>query len=421
MTGEGLLGPYRVLDLTDDRGWVCGRILADLGADVIKVEPPGGDPGRRRGPFYQDVPHPERSLYFWAFNLNKRGITLNLETADGRELFRRLVARSDFVIESFQPGYLASLGLDFRELSRLNPRVILVSISAFGQDGPYAGYRATDIVGMAMGGMMAISGDPDRPPVRISVPQAWLHAGAQAAAGAMVAHYYRELTGRGQHVDVSMQQAVIWTLMNETPFPLPDFYGFDLRRAGGRRTTGRLVIRQIYPCRDGYICLLILGGQAGAKSMRGLMTLLEEAGLLPNWLRDFEWETWDMATPRHHPTAQAELEAIERLLAELFRQRTKSELYEAALKHGILLAPVNTVTDLFNNPQLAARGFWVEVDHPELGTKVTYPGPFIQGTLNPARIYRRPPLIGEHNEEIYCGLLGLTRSDLERLRGANAI
>ncbi len=421
MTGEGLLAPYRVLDLTDERGWVCGRILADLGADVVKVEPPGGDPGRRRGPFYQDSPHPDRSLYFWAFNLNKRGITLNLETEDGRELFRRLAAISDFVIESFEPGHLDSLGLGFGELGRLNPRLILVSIRAFGQDGPYARYRATDIVGMAMGGLMAISGDPDRPPVRISVPQAWLHAGAQAAAGAMIAHYYRQATGRGQHVDVSMQQAVIWTLMNETPFPLPDFYGFDLQRAGGRRTTGRLTIRQIYRCRDGYVCLLILGGGPGTAFIRGLVALLEDAGVAPDWMREFDWETWDMATPRWHPTAQEDLEAIEAVVAEFCRQKTKAELYEAALKYGILLAPVNTVADLFANPQLAAREFWVEVEHPELGTRVTYPGPFIKGTLNPARIYRRPPLIGEHNDEVYGGLLGLGRSDLERLRAVGAI
>ncbi len=418
---EGLLAPYRVLDLTDDRGWVCGRILADLGADVIKVEPPGGDPGRRVGPFYGDIPHPDRSLYFWAFNLNKRGITLNLETEDGRHLFRRLAALSDFVIESFDPGYLDGLGLGFGELSRLNPRLILVSISAFGRDGPYARYRATDIVGMAMGGMMAISGDPDRPPVRVSVPQAWLHAGAQAAAGAMIAHYYREASGRGQHVDVSMQQAVVWTLMNETPFPLPDFYGFDLNRAGGRRRTGRLTIRQVYPCRDGYVCLLILGGGPGAGFIRGLLALLEDAGVAPAWFGEVDWENWDLATPRRFATAQEELEALEAVVADFCRQKTKAELYEAALKYGILLAPVNTVADLFENPQLAARGFWVEVEHPELGVKITYPGPFVQGNLNPVRIRRRPPLVGEHNEEVYCGLLGLSRADLARLRAVNAI
>lgn len=418
---EGLLAPYRVLDLTDDRGWVCGRILADLGADVIKVEPPGGDPGRRFGPFYQDIPHPDRSLYFWAFNLNKRGITLNLETEDGRQLFRRLAALSDFVIESFDPGYLDGIGLGFGELSRLNPGLILVSISAFGRDGPYARYRATDIVGMAMGGMMAISGDPDRPPVRVSVPQAWLHAGAQAAAGAMIAHYYRAATGRGQHVDVSMQQAVIWTLMNESPFPLPDFYGFDLSRAGGRRRTGRLTIRQIYPCRDGYVCLLILGGGPGAAFIRGLLALLEDAGVAPAWFKEVDWENWDLATPHRFATAQEELEAFEAVVADFCRQKTKAELYEAALKYGILLAPVNTVADLFENPQLAARGFWVEVEHPELGVRVTYPGPFVQGNLNPVRIRRRPPLVGEHNEEVYCGLLGLSRTDLAQLRSLNVI
>ena len=206
---KSLLAPYRVLDLTDEKGLLCGKLFGDMGADVIKIECPGGDPARNIGPFYHDDIDSERSLSWFAFNLNKRGITLNIETDDGRELFKSLVKTADFLIESFPPGYLDQLGLGYASLETINPRIIMVSISPFGQTGPYAHYKAYDIVGMAMGGMMQICGDPDRPPVRITYPQAYLFASAEAVVGAMAAHYYREATGEGQHVDISMQQCIV--------------------------------------------------------------------------------------------------------------------------------------------------------------------------------------------------------------------
>jgi crotonobetainyl-CoA:carnitine CoA-transferase CaiB-like acyl-CoA transferase len=192
------LDPYRVLDLTDEKGMLCGRILGDLGADVIKVERSGGDKSRNIGSFYQDMPHPERSLYWFAYNANKRGITLNLQTADGRGLFKRLAKTSDFIIESFAPGYLEELGLGYPVLSEIKPAIILISITPFGQSGPYRDYKSSDIVSMAMGGLMYITGDADRPPVRVSVEQSYLHAGAHAAIGALLALHYRVLTGKDQ-------------------------------------------------------------------------------------------------------------------------------------------------------------------------------------------------------------------------------
>ena len=168
---ERLLSPYRVLDLTDEKGVVCGRILGDFGANVIKVEKPGGDPCRNIGPFYHDIPHPEKSLFWFAYNANKRGITLNIESVDGKEIFKKLVQSADVVVESFPPRHMDSLGLGYSELSRVNQNIIMTSISPFGQTGPYSEFKGPDLITWSIGGMTQVSGDPDRQPVRVSFPQ----------------------------------------------------------------------------------------------------------------------------------------------------------------------------------------------------------------------------------------------------------
>ena len=201
------LTPYRALDLTEGGFNWCGKVLADMGADVIKVEPVGGSNARFRGPFYKDDPHPERSLFWWAYCVNKRGITLDIESADGLELFWKLAAKSDFILESFKPGYMDSIGLGYEALSAINPGLIMTSMTPFGQNGPYAHFKATDIVAWSMGGQQYASGDDDRPPVRVSFPQAELHGGAQGAAGAMdrvvAAHQVRRgAAGRRVHADI---------------------------------------------------------------------------------------------------------------------------------------------------------------------------------------------------------------------------
>src|SRR5262245_21790113 len=195
--GAGLLSPYRVLDLTDEHGILCGKILADLGADVIQIEPPGGSSARRLGPFYEDEAHPERSLFWWSYAANKRSITLNPASRDGRALLQQLVRAAHFLIESFPPGYLERLGLGYEALSALNPALIVGSGTPFGQDGPYARYRASDLNGMGMAGFMYVTGDPDRPPARVGVPHFYLHGAAAGATGAMIAHAQRVLTGQG--------------------------------------------------------------------------------------------------------------------------------------------------------------------------------------------------------------------------------
>ncbi len=195
---DGILNGYRVLDLTEDGCMLCGKILGDLAADVIQIEPTGGSPTRNIGPFYHDIPDPERNLTWFFLGLNKKGITLNLETVDGREIFKRLVKTADFVVESSEPGYMKSLGLGYEELEKVKPGIIMTSITPFGQTGPYAHYKATDIVGVALSGMMWLYGEADRAPVRISAPQFYLQGGLQGATGTMIAHYHRELTGEGQ-------------------------------------------------------------------------------------------------------------------------------------------------------------------------------------------------------------------------------
>ena len=197
-----MLSPYRVLDLTNERGLLCGQILGDLGADVIKVEPPGGSSARRIGPFFQDQPDPNRSLYWWSYNRNKRSITLDVTRSEGREILLRLAKNAHFLIESDSPGYLASLGLGYQHLAATNPALIGVSITPFGQDGPKANYADSDLVILAAGGPLVLTGDDDRAPVRVSVPQGYLHACADAAVGTLAAHHERCFSRLGQHVDI---------------------------------------------------------------------------------------------------------------------------------------------------------------------------------------------------------------------------
>ncbi|MFC2018468.1 CaiB/BaiF CoA transferase family protein, partial [Chloroflexota bacterium] len=198
---EAMLGPYRVLDLSDEKGAFCGALLGSLGADVIKIEKPDGDPMRKLGPFFHDEPDPEKSLFWMGYNINKRGITLDIETADGKEMFKRLVKTADIVLESFMPGYMDGLGLGYKELEKINPQIIMTSITPFGQDGPYKDYKSSDLVSWALGGLLAMTGDPDRPPIRIShIPISYLMASYDGVWGALVALYGRGTSGEGQLV-----------------------------------------------------------------------------------------------------------------------------------------------------------------------------------------------------------------------------
>jgi len=422
---DSLLGGYRVLDLADEKGLLCGKFLGDLGADVIKIEPPGGDLARNIGPFYKDIPDREKSLYWWAYNTSKRGITLNIETADGQEIFKRLVKTADVVIESFLPGYMDSLVLGYTALSEMNPGIIMTSITPFGQTGPYRDYKAPDIVGCCLGGLAYIAGDTDRPPCRVSFPQAYLLAGNHAAGGTLAALRYRELSGEGQYVDVSMQEAVVWTLMGVIQHW--DLLKYNMVRAGVWRTFfigpryPTRVMRFCYPCKDGYVGFLIAGGLLAAISMPAMVEWLAEEGMLGAFepMKDWGYDEWlvrDVIS-----MSREEVDAEEDTLIRFFATKTRAELYEQVLKRRIILYPVSTTKDVAENIQLKEREFWVEVEHPELGETMTYVGAPYKMIETPWRISRCAPLIGEHNQEIYEGELGISKEEVRLLKEARVI
>jgi crotonobetainyl-CoA:carnitine CoA-transferase CaiB-like acyl-CoA transferase len=411
----GMLSPYRVLDLTDERGILCGKILADLGADVIQVEPPGGSSARRIGPFYQDQVHPERSLFWWAYAANKRSITLDPDTHDGRSLLLRLVKSADFFIESFAPGELAGLGLGYDALVAVNPALIVVSITPFGQDGPYAYYRAPDLIGMGMSGFMYLTGDPDRPPVRVGFPHFYLQGAAAGATGAMLAHAQRTVTGQGQYVDVSCQEAVARTLANA-----PQSYALEHtvigRQGSYRQTGGDTYMRITWACRDGFVNFQLSGGSGAGRSVNNLIEWMEEEGMGDPYLQELDWVKLGYGT-----ITKDLLERVVPPVERFLLTHTKAELFEGAVARRILLFPVSTPRDILENAQLRARGYFQQVQHPDLASPITYPGPFVRASGAPLSLRRLPPRLGEHNAEIYVDELGLTREELARLREAGAV
>jgi crotonobetainyl-CoA:carnitine CoA-transferase CaiB-like acyl-CoA transferase len=405
----------RALDLTDEKGFLCGKLLADLGVDVIKVERPGGDPSRRIGPFWHDIADPEKSLYWFAYNSDKRGITLNIETKDGREIFKELMKRSDFVIESFDPGYLDKLGLGYGALSVIKKDIIMTSITAFGQTGPYCTYQGPDLVAMGMSGELFLTGDSDRPPVNIGVPQACLHAGADAAVGTMIAYHHRKKTGEGQQVDVSLQQSAAWFLATTVPYWEID--KVMLTRVGTFRSgsSNGTVQRQVWPCKDGYVFFFMIGGQQGAKTGRQLVKWMEDEGARNAFLSAFEWEWFDMAT-----ATQELIDRISGPIADFFLTKTKKETLDAAISRNISICPLLGMGDILNDPHLAYRGFWSQMEYPELNAAIPYPRQYINSSENETASRLRAPLIGQNNSDVY-GELGLSGRQLVALKEAGVI
>ncbi len=394
----------RVLDLADETGFLCGKMLADLGADVVKVERPAGDPSRSIGPYYGNVPDPEKSLYWFAHNLNKRSVTLDIESEDGRGLLRRLAAEAAFLIETFRPGYLDGLGLGYGALSAVNPGLVMVSITPFGQQGPYSGHASSDLVQMAIGGFSYMGGDPDRAPLRVSFDQSPLLAGSQAAAAAMIAHYHRQTAGEGQHVDVSIHASVAWSISSAVPFWLTA--GQNRQRQGGVLEGMRAVRqRSIWPCKDGHLVWALFGGRRGEREQGPLVQWMDEEGMADDFVKSFEWGAYDI-----YKSDQALHDKLESYFASFFMAHTKSELLDKGVRRGMMTYPVSSPKDVAANPQLEARKVWASVEHPELGRALTYPAGWFNTTEFEAKVRRRPPLIGEHNAEVY-GELGPTESD----------
>jgi crotonobetainyl-CoA:carnitine CoA-transferase CaiB-like acyl-CoA transferase len=392
-----MLAPYRVLDLTDQRGQLCGQILGDLGADVILVEPPGGSPARRLAPFYKGEPHPDRSLWFWALNRNKRSITLDLDRKEGKTQLKKLVASADFLVESEDPSLLALRGLGYADLAAINPALVYVSITAFGQDGPKAKWAASDLTALAAAGPLLLGGDEDRPPVRITVPQAFLHAGADAAAAALIAHHERLYSGQGQHVDVSAQESASIAAFSQPLVPALKAVGVS-RVAGGVKA-GSLVARQVWPARDGYVVLVLWFGPAVAAATSRLMQCLFDHGFCDQATLDTDWKTYD-ALIASGQVSPAEYERLKGLVERFTRSFTKAELLKLALERALLIAPIASIDEVVNSPHLRARNYWQPLLHPDLGVEILYPGPFAKFAETPITYRRRPPTMGEHNHEI---------------------
>jgi len=413
-----VLSPYRVLDLSTERGLLCGQVLGDLGADVIKVEPPGGSSARRLGPFYKDQPHQDHSLYWWAYNRNKRSITLNLEAGEGQAILRRLSGGAHFFIESDNPGTQAKYGLGYTDLAPANPALVYVSITPFGQDGPKAGYADSDLIILAAGGPLVLTGDDDRPPVRVSVPQGYLHAGAQAAAAALIAHHERQRSGRGQHVDVSAQQAVAQATQSAIlAAPLGEA---EMQRMAGGVKIGPLNIRLIWPAKDGYVSIAYLFGSAIGPFSGRLMQWVYEEGFCDETTRDKDWIGFG-GLFAGDPQAVAEYERLKLVVENFTLSKTKAELLRGALERVLLIAPITTIAEVVHSEQLATRGYWQTLEHPELGRAFRYPGPFAKFSATPLSYRRRPPTVGEHNREIYFGELGLSEQQLLELQGKGVI
>jgi crotonobetainyl-CoA:carnitine CoA-transferase CaiB-like acyl-CoA transferase len=392
-----MLSPYRVLDLTDEGALICGQILGDLGADVILVEPPAGVKARSVGPFCGNEYNPNRSLNFWALNRNKRSVTIDLESPAGKQSLLELVKTADILVESFAPGYLDRLGLGFRALAEVNPGLIVISITPFGQQGPKAKWAATDLTVTAASGVLLLTGDEDRPPVYASVPQAYLNAGAEAAVGALIALSARQRYGLGQHVDVSAQTAMMMTTgsmmlaagWNDDP---PE------RLAGGFKSD-HLRTRLVYPCKDGHVSITFLFGAVFGPTTRRLFEWIHEQGFCDEATRDKDWVSYgsNLLSGKESPEEYARcMRCIERFTLS----HTKAELFEEALRRRLLLVPVSNTADLLNAGQLASREYWTTLEHPELGQKVVYPGPFAKLSETPIRYRRRPPLQNEHAREI---------------------
>jgi crotonobetainyl-CoA:carnitine CoA-transferase CaiB-like acyl-CoA transferase len=410
-----MLDGYTVLDLTNEMGFFCGRILADLGADVIKVEPPSGEASRMIGPFYQDDMDPEKSLYWFAYNGNKRGITLDVQDEEGRNIFRKLVNHADIVIESFCPGHMQELGLGYAELESINSGIIVTSISPYGQTGPYKGYRASDITCMAMGGLMYLSGYPDLPPVRVSAPQAYLQGGAEAAVGTVSALFHRENTRKGQHVDVSIQESIMFCMLNLHLFW--ESHGEVIRRQGDSRIfSSGAKHRQIWPCKDGYVCFTLMGARAGAETNIALVEWMDSEGMATEYLKQKDWYSFDFAVAK-----QEELDLIGEPILEFFGKYTKEELTRGASKRRMMFYPVTDISDILGSSQLSERAYWQKVEHPELGKEFVYPGHFCFPSDTVCSIRRRAPLVGEHNMEVFQEMLGIGEQEVNSLKARGII
>ncbi len=397
---EQALEGIKVLDLSEYiSGPYCTKMLGTFGAEVIKIEKPGeGDGSRRVGPFLGDVPHPERSAPFLYLNTIKKSVTLNLKTQTGLKIFKELIKTADVLVENSEPQVMPALGLDYETLERINSGLVMTSISRFGQSGPYRDYGATSIVSYALSGHLNNNGEPDREPLQGPGPQPDYQGGLHGFLGTMAALYSRDETGLGQWVDVSIMECMAG--FHQYPLSLYTYSGEMFRRSGNRY--GGDPANNIYPCKDGYVAL-------NASTELQFETLFTLIGM-PELTEDPRFQLW---------SRRDNADALDALILSWVKERTKDELFHTCSEWRLPCTPVSNPEELLNDPQYQARGYWVEVDHPETG-KLTYPGAPFKMSETPWQA-GRAPLLGEHNQEIYCQRLGYTRQDLVRLREAGII
>ena len=387
-----LLPGFRVLDLSSSMGAFCGKLLRDLGMDVIKVEPPGGDSLRVEPPFAQGKLHREGSLRFAYLNAGKRSITLDITKESGRTLLLELVARSDVVLESFEPGYLDAHQLGYDVLLERKPKLILAAISGFGQDGPYARFKTPDIVGTAMGGLLYISGDPNLTPCNPPETQSYYYTSLFAGYGIMLALWQRETRGIGAYIDASIQASL--ALHEHVAFNY-SAEGRVMKRAGSQHQHNAPA--NLFKCQNGYIALFVSQNH------------------WPLLLKVWEDHEPELDDPKwlNSNTRRVHADYINAQVTSFTSRFLKEDLAELMQRHGIPGLPVNSPSDFMRDPHIQARGFFGKVTHPVIGSFKQASVPFMINGKRGAP--SSAPLLGQHNEEVFCGELGLDRSELELL------
>jgi crotonobetainyl-CoA:carnitine CoA-transferase CaiB-like acyl-CoA transferase len=391
---------YRILDLAGPLGFHCTKLLADMGADVVKIEPPSGDEARRYPPFKGDLPHPEKSLYFLHFNTNKRGITLDLGAPEGRSIFLELARKADVILETFRPGRMDELGIGYDTLRAQNPGLVYAAITAFGQSGPWRDYKANDMAGLALGNLLYLAGEPGEPPLQPPGEIAYGMASTYGAFATAVALYHRLESGKGQYIDVSMHECA----GHIAGYFIPTYGYTGQKPARASRKGEETDLYDPYPTKNGYVRIFIIPVEQWRR-------LVDWMGRPPS-IAGPEFEK--MAYRRKNP------EPVHKAISEFCRRRTKEELYEEGQKRRIAVTPINTVGEFINSPQTQARETFTALEHPVIGPYAHF-GPVPRLSETPGRLRRTAPLLGEHNEEIYCGELGMTTDDLVALRVSGVI
>jgi benzylsuccinate CoA-transferase BbsE subunit len=385
----------RVLDLTGEMGNYCGKLFADLGAEVTLIEPPGGGSARRRGPFFDEQPGTEASLAFAYLNAGKKSIVLDLAKSQDRDILRHLVADADLLVEDAGPGRMASLGLGPEALAEINPALVYTSITPFGQTGPYADYAADDLTLLALGGMLYLGGYADGQPLAAYGQQAYLAASLFAAVASMSALLAAEISGRGERIDVSAQESVVMAMENAIQFY--ELEGVIRKRYGGQqRQAGSGVFR----CADGFIVLLA-GGIAANRFWKRFVAWMIEEGVegaeefhKPEWLEHAFLATADAKT------------TFIRIFERYALRQTKAELYQKGRDRMIPLAPIATPSEILASPQLKYRSFFVDVFSLAMGRSITMPGAPYQFSQTLWSVAGGAPPLDAHGEIIRKSLRG---------------